>query len=174
MHYEDNSFNEAKNFNETSEKDAPHFEDPFLTEPKAPYKLKKRPQVRKLYDQGLDAMINQKYKEAIQTFQDMLKQFPDDEYSDNAQFWLGHVYYSLNRFDQAEAAFHKVLSQYEHRPTTQGYKTPDAIYMLGKMSKSRNDTLRSEYYFKEVIKRFPGSTAASNAEEELKTLTKKL
>ncbi|MBF0279350.1 MAG: tol-pal system protein YbgF [SAR324 cluster bacterium] len=157
-----------------SEKNAEEaFNDPYLVEPENPLKLKKRPQVRKLYDQGLDAMINHKYQEAIQTFQDMLKQFPDDEYSDNAMFWLGHVQFSLNRLDQAEEAFHKVLSQYEHRPTTQGYKTPDAIYMLGKISNSRGDNKKSAYYYTEVIKRFPGSTAASNAEEDLKSLAEK-
>lgn len=146
------------------------FTDPNLKEPEAPYKLKSRPQVKKLYDQGMDAMINRKYPHAIQSFQDMLKQFPDDEYSDNALFWLGHIHFTLNQLNEAEAAFHKVLSQYEHRPTSQGYKTPDAIYMLGKISESRNDNNRSAYYFQEVVKRFPGSTAASNAEENLKSL----
>ncbi len=166
---------EANQMATGSEKDVNQaFTDPYLKEPEAPYKLKTRPQVRKLYDQGLDAMINHKYQEAVRIFQDMLKQFPDDEYSDNAMFWLGHVHFSQKRFDQAEASFHQVLSQYEHRPTTQGYKTPDAIYMLGKIAESRNDKIRSEYYFKEVMKRFPGSTAASNAEEYLKKLTEKL
>lgn len=150
-------------------KDSP-YNDPRINEPASPYKLTSQPQVKKLYDQGMDAMINRRYKEAIETFRSMLKQFPNDDYSDNAQFWLGHVYYSVNQIPQAEQAFYKVLENYEHRPTSQGYKTPDAIYMLGKISMIQNQPKRSEYYFREVMKRFPGSTAASNSEEELKVL----
>lgn len=146
------------------------FTDPNLNEPQNPYQLKSRPEIKKLYDQGMDAMINRKYPDAIASFQSMLKQFPDDEYSDNALFWLGHIHYTRGRFDEAEASFQKVLSQYEHRPTSQGYKTPDAIYMLGKTSQAREDKERATYYFQEVIRRFPGSTAASNAGESLKNL----
>ncbi|MBF0289649.1 MAG: tol-pal system protein YbgF [SAR324 cluster bacterium] len=151
-------------------KTTPTFQDPSLNEPMAPYKLKSRPEVKKLYDQGMGAMINRKYPEAVQIFEDMLQQFPDDEYSDNAQFWLGHIHYSLNRMDQAQAAFQKVLQNYEHRPTSQGYKTPDAIYMLGKIAESRNDPEKARYYLEQVIARFPNSTAASNSEENLKVL----
>lgn len=146
------------------------FTDPNLKEPQNPYQLKSRPEIKKLYDQGMDAMINREYPDAIASFQSMLKQFPDDEYSDNALFWLGHIHFTRGRFDEAEAAFQKVLSQYEHRPTSQGYKTPDAIYMLGKTSQARKDKERATYYFQEVIRRFPGSTAATNAGESLKKL----
>lgn len=152
------------------DKGSDDFYDPGLDEPKSPYTLTSRPQVKSLYDQGLKALINYRYKDAIETFEGMLKQFPDDDYSDNAQFWLGRAYYSVNQLDQAEQSFYRVLANYEHRPTSQGYKTPDAMFMLGKISIARNSPKRSQYYFNEVIKRFPSSTAASNAEEELKVL----
>ncbi len=147
------------------------FNDPSLNEPIAPYKLKSRPEVKKLYDQGMGAMINRKYQEAVQIFEDMLQQFPDDEYSDNAQFWLGHIHFTLNRLNQSQEAFQKVLQNYEHRPTSQGYKTPDAIYMLGKIAESNNNLAHAQYYFEQVINRFPNSTAASNAEDNLKVLS---
>ena len=150
--------------------DEERFADPNLNEPQNPYQLQSRPEIKKLYDQGMNAMINREYPAAIESFQSMLKQFPDDEYSDNALFWLGHIHFTLDRLEDAEAAFQKVLSEYEHRPTSQGYKTPDAIYMLGKISEARDDKERSAYYFQEVIKRFPGSTAATNAGESLQDL----
>ncbi len=148
------------------------YKDPDLNEPSDPYILESHPPVKKLYDQGMKAMINREHKNAIQTFADMLKQYPNDEYSDNALFWMGHLNFSLNRLDQAEDNFRQVLRQYEHRPTSQGYKTPDAIYMLGKIFESRKEAEKAEYYYQAVIQRFPGSTAANNAQDDLKVLNR--
>ena len=68
---------------------------------------------------------------------------------------------------KAETTFRQVYKYYEHRPTSQEYKAPDAIYMLGKLHKKRNDLEKSKYYFNEAIKRFPGSAAARNAKRDL-------
>ncbi|SVE32807.1 uncharacterized protein METZ01_LOCUS485661, partial [marine metagenome] len=56
---------------------------------------------------------------------------------------------------------------YVHRPTSQGYKTPDAIYMLGKISERRSDNVTVGYYYRTVIARYPGSVAAKNATRDL-------
>ena len=78
---------------------------------------------------------------------------------------------NICRSPTAEGVFRKVLTLYEHRPTTQGYKTPDSIYMLGKLNQHKNLNQRASYYYKEVIKRFPGSAAARNAERDLGSIT---
>lgn len=156
---------------ETTVKDrAKPFSDPDLEEPQEPLILQRKPGVKRLYNQGMSAVIQQSYSDAIQVFQSLTRQFPDDLDSDNAHFWIGHSYYKLKQYDQAESAFRTVLRQYEHRPTTQGYKTPDAIYMLGKISEARKEFDKAKYYYRQAIKRFPGSAAARNSEKELKVL----
>lgn len=146
------------------------FKDPDLDEPKNPTTLKHHDGVKKLYNQGMVAIIQKNYVDAIGVFRNFYKQFPDDYDSDNAQYWIGHAYFNLNQLDKSEEAFRKVLRQYEHLPTSQGYKTPDSIYMLGRIYAKRNNTRLAKYYFKETIKRFPGSPSAKNAEEDLMKL----
>ena len=143
------------------------FSDPDLNPPEDPFILIRHPGVKKIYNQGMTAVIQKDHPQAILVFENFTKRFPDNLDSDNAFYWIGRSYFELNEFKKAEEAFRKVLTRYEHRPTSQGYKTPDSIYMLGKLSVKLNLEQRAVYYFEEVIKRFPGSAAARNAERDL-------
>ena len=144
------------------------FSDPDLNHPpEDPFILIRHPGVKKIYNQGMTAVIQKDHPQAILVFENFTKRFPDNLDSDNAFYWIGRSYFELNEFKKAEEAFRKVLTRYEHRPTSQGYKTPDSIYMLGKLSVKLNLEQRAVYYFEEVIKRFPGSAAARNAERDL-------
>ena len=143
------------------------FSDPDLNPPEDPFILIRHPGVKKIYNQGMTAVIQKDHPQAILVFENFTKRFPDNLDSDNSFYWIGRSYFELNEFKKAEEAFRKVLTRYEHRPTSQGYKTPDSIYMLGKLSVKLNLEQRAVYYFEEVIKRFPGSAAARNAERDL-------
>jgi len=148
-----------------------NFSDPDLAPPEDPFILIRHPGVKKIYNQGMTAVIKKNHKQAIQVFKNFTERFPNDLDSDNAFYWIGRSHHELNQLEKAEGAFRKVLTLYEHRPTTQGYKTPDSIYMLGKLYQHKNLNKRALYYYKEVIKRFPGSAAARNAERDLGNIT---
>jgi len=143
------------------------FSDPDLNPPDDPFILIRHPGVKKMYNQGMTAVIQKDHSQAILVFENFTKRFPDNLDSDNAFYWIGRSYFELNELEKAEESFRKVLTRYEHRPTSQGYKTPDSIYMLGKLQLRQNLDQRAVYYFEEVIKRFPGSAAARNAERDL-------
>ena len=115
----------------------------------------------------MTALIQKNHLQAIRVFENFTKRFPNNVDSDNAFYWMGRSYFELNELEKAELAFRKVLTLYEHRPTSQGYKTPDSIYMLGKLQFRKNRAQRAHYYLGEVIKRYPGSAAARNAKREL-------
>ena len=121
----------------------------------------------RIYNQGMTAVIQKNHEQAILIFENFTKRFPDNLDSDNAFYWIGRSHLELNDLKKAETAFRNVLKYYEHRPTSQGYKTPDVIYMLGKLQEKKNLDQRAAYYFGEVIKRFPGSAAARNAKLDL-------
>ena len=148
-----------------------NFSDPNLDPPEDPFILIRHPGVKKIYNQGMTAVIKKNHEQAIQVFENFTERFPNDLDSDNAFYWIGRSHLELNQLEKAEGAFRKVLTLYEHRPTTQGYKTPDSIYMLGKLNQHKNLNQRASYYYKEVIKRFPGSAAARNAERDLGSIT---
>ena len=143
------------------------FSDPDLNPPDDPFILIRHPGVKKIYNQGMTAIIQKNHDQAILVFENFTERFPEDLDSDNAFYWIGRSHLELNQLKKAEEAFRKVLRLYEHRPTSQGYKTPDAIYMLGKLQALQNLDQRAVYYFEEVVKRFPGSAAARNAERDL-------
>ena len=148
-----------------------NFSDPDLDPPEDPFILIRHPGVKKIYNQGMNAVIKKNHEQAIQVFKNFTERFPNDLDSDNAFYWIGRSHLELNQLEKAEGAFRNVLTLYEHRPTTQGYKTPDSIYMLGKLNQQKNLNQRASYYYKEVIKRFPGSAAARNAERDLGSIT---
>ena len=127
----------------------------------------RHPGVKKIYNQGMTAVIQKNHHQAILVFENFTTRFPDNIDSDNAFYWIGRAYFELNEWEKAEESFRKVLTRYEHLPTSQGYKTSDSIYMLGKLQLQQNLEQRASYYFEEVIKRFPGSAAARNAERDL-------
>jgi len=143
------------------------FSDPDLVPPHDPFILIRHPGVKKIYNQGMTAVIQKNHPQAILVFENFTSRFPDNLDSDNAFYWIGRSYFELKEWKKAEESFRKVLTRYEHRPTSQGYKTPDSIYMLGKLQLQQNLEQRAVYYFEEVIKRFPGSAAARNAERDL-------
>jgi len=146
------------------------FEDPDLNEPIQPLALQRRPGIKKLYNQGMSAFIQGDYPEAVDVFDGFVEEFEDDVDSDNAYYWIGYSQFKLGKWDAAESAFRKVLQNYEHRPTSQGFKTPDAIYMLGKLAETRKQPERAAYYFRNVLENYPGSAAANNAQEDLRAL----
>ncbi len=146
------------------------FEDPDLNGPAEPLALQRRPGIKKLYNQGMSAFIQGDYPAAVDVFEGFVEEFEDDVDSDNAYYWIGYSQFKLGKWDAAESAFRKVLQNYEHRPTSQGFKTPDAIYMLGKLAETRKQPDRAEYYFKNVLENYPGSAAANNAQEDLRAL----
>ncbi len=148
----------------------PAFQDPDLNDPEKPIVLIRHPGVKKIYNQGMTAVIQRNYEQAIRVFENFVQRFPDDMDSDNAYYWIGHSYFQLRQFEKAEATFRKILTEYEHRPTSQGYKTPEAIYMLGKIHEQRGFAVETKYYFREVASRYPGSAAAKNAQRDLKGL----
>ena len=155
----------------SKESKEPEFEDPDLSEPENPVILIRHPGVKKIYNQGMNEVIQRQHKSAIRIFENYVKRFPEDMDSDNALYWIGHSYFQLKQNQKAELAFRKILTGYEHRPTSQGYKTPDAIYMLGKISERRRDPVASKYYYRTVIARYPGSVAARNATRDLTRLS---
>ena len=155
----------------SKESKEPEFEDPDLSEPENPVILIRHPGVKKIYNQGMNEVIQRQHESAIRIFENYVKRFPEDMDSDNALYWIGHSYFQLKQNQKAERAFRKILTGYEHRPTSQGYKTPDAIYMLGKISERRRDPAASKYYYRTVIARYPGSVAARNATRDLNRLS---
>jgi len=81
------------------------------------------------YDLAFQALKDLRYADAAEKFQSFLDSYPNSEYSDNAQYWLGESYYVTRNYDIALTAFQELMDRYPESP-----KVPDALLkMAGKL-----------------------------------------
>ena len=144
--------------------------DPDLTPPAVPIKLVPHRSAKALYEKGFALFARRKFDQSITVFQNFLKRYPNDIYSDNAQFWIGESYLRTKRPKEAEGAYRMVLRTYEHRSTLEGFKTPDAIYRIGQGYQKRKKNSKARYYFQILAERFPESSAGRKANRDLGVL----
>jgi tol-pal system protein YbgF len=143
------------------------YQDPDLIEPANPRQLTANRAAKSLYEKGFVLFGNRQYEQSILVYQNFLSRYPDDIYSDNAQFWIGEAYLRMDKLNEAEAAYRKVLREYAHKSTLEGYKTPDAIYRIGQIFAKRANDKLAKYYLQNVAQRFPDSSAGRKAQREL-------
>ena len=117
---------------------------------------------RKDYDQALELLKEGRYTEASSAFQGFLKQYPGSSYADNAQYWLGEVFYVTREFQPALDEFNKVLSSYPGST-----KTADAKLKMGYIQYELKDWAKAQDRLTQVVKEYPGTTTARLAQERL-------
>jgi len=122
-------------------------------------------QIRAEYDQAFKLLKQALYDQAIRAFTDFLGRYPQGEFSDNAQYWLGEAYYVTRNFEQALAEYDRLISNYPNsqKLTHALLKGGFALQELG-----RNDDARER--LAGLVQQYPGTTAARLAEDRLKTL----
>ncbi len=103
-----------------------------------------------------------RYERARQDFQIFLKQFPDSEYSDNAQFWIAESFYFENKFDRAILEYEKVIKNYPD-----GNKFSHALLKLGISYANLGDKAKARVILQQVIKDFPNTAQARTARTKL-------
>lgn len=121
-----------------------------------------------LYTQALQLVRGRQFSQAIEGLQKYMARYPSGSFVDNAQYWLGEVY--LARGDKkdlaaAEKAFLDLLEEY---PSSG--KRADATYKLGLVYDRQGREGRAVQKFNQVLKDFPGSSAARLAGVYLKSL----
>jgi tol-pal system protein YbgF len=88
--------------------------------------LKTNVEPKKLYEQALSALKDNKLDESELKFSQFLSTYPKDALAENAQYWLGEVYYKKQDFAKAAVAFNEGYSKYP-----EGSKGPDCLLKLG-------------------------------------------
>lgn len=145
--------------------------DPDLAEPSHPRTLTAHPEAQPLYEKGFALFARKDYSQAILVFRNFLQRFPDDVYSDNAQFWIGECYLNEHRPAEAQAAYRAVLRDYAHGSTLQGYKAPDAMYRLGQLYERNGQQQHARQFFSLLARRFPDTSPGRKAQRELDRLS---
>jgi tol-pal system protein YbgF len=113
------------------------------------------------YQSALRTYDKRAYDKARDMFEDLLKKFPDGEYRDKVQYWIGECYYAKGDYANAIASFNKVFN---YKQTS---KADDAQLKLGLsyLRMGKNDNAAEE--FKRLISRYPASEYVPRAEKYL-------
>jgi tol-pal system protein YbgF len=114
------------------------------------------------YNSAYDAFKEEKYEKAREGFQDFLKKYPNTEYSDSAQFWIGESYYFERRYEQAILEYEKVLKNYP-----QANKAPNALLKQGFSFLNIGDKSSAKLLLEQVAKEYPGTNQARIARAKL-------
>jgi tol-pal system protein YbgF len=118
-----------------------------------------------LYSNGLRDITSGKYDLAHSEFQDYLKYYADTDLASNAQFYLGEISYKQKKYEEAVAAYEKVLTNYP-----KSFKLGPARLRKGMALIELGQKTAGIRELREVIKRFPGSDEDRLARAKLKEL----
>jgi tol-pal system protein YbgF len=126
---------------------------------------------------GTSTSVGDLYKDAYETFQKgnlegarrkfeaFLKQYPNTELSDNAQFWIGETYYLKKDFEKAILEYEKAIAKYP-----EGDKIPAALFKQALAFLELGDKTNARNLLKRVIERYPHSEQAEMAKKRLETI----
>jgi tol-pal system protein YbgF len=128
-------------------------------------KLKVEETDEELYARAKQLFDKGEYENAREVFRSFLKQHPKSKRGDNAQFWLGEIYYREKWYEKAILEYQKVIENYP-----KGNKTPSALLKQGFSFLNLDDKANARLILKELIRKFPDSNEANVAKNKLKTL----
>jgi tol-pal system protein YbgF len=117
---------------------------------------------RKAYTNAYTDMTAGNYDLALMGFEEFLRNYPDSELSDNAQYWVGECYYAREQYQPAYDAFKRVLDVYP-----KGDKIPSALLKAGYCALALGKNKEGRAFLEELVEKFPLSVEARLAEEKL-------
>lgn len=120
---------------------------------------------KKDYDEAWRLVERKDFRAAIPRFRVFLKKYPNSDFADNAQYWLGECYYGLKEYDQAILEFDAVRRKYPKSD-----KVPAALLKQGFAFAELGDKVDARLILQELVDRFPQSEEAGRAKQRLKTL----
>jgi len=123
---------------------------------------KARTDKESLYAAAYELFREARYEKSREGFENFLKQHPDTEFSDNAQFWIGECYYFEKKYEKAIVEYDKVVKNYP-----EGNKVPFALLKQGLSFEKLGDKASAKLLLQQVIRDFPNTGQARIARTKL-------
>jgi len=95
-----------------------------------------------------------RYNEAISGFRLFIERFPANDFSGNAQFWLGECYYSQRLLSKAITEFSLAAERYPD-----GSKAPDALLKMATIYSELNQPDKQQQTEERLLELYPQSSA---------------
>jgi len=125
---------------------------------------------QKLSEHGIYQTAKQAFDQgdlelARERFQKLIDTYPKSNMADNAQFWIGEIYYNQKWYEKAILEYQKVIENYPN-----GNKVQSALLKQGFSFFNLGDKANARLIFTELIKKYPKSNEAEIAKKKLKGL----
>jgi tol-pal system protein YbgF len=117
------------------------------------------------YDQAFQSLKDLKYADAAEQFLSFVTQYPNSEYADNAQYWLGESYYVTRNYDIALEAFQRLMSNYPDSP-----KIADGLLKIGYTHYELKQWDQARAALTQVQEQYPDTTFARLASSRLRSM----
>ncbi|MBI1174528.1 MAG: tol-pal system protein YbgF [Sideroxydans sp.] len=105
------------------------------------------------------------YQNAINGFQEFLKNFPDSIFVPNVHYWLGESYFAQQDYKNALTSYQQLVTHYAYSPNT-----PDAMLGTANCQQALKSVAGAKKTLKQLIAKYPASEAAGKAKKLLATL----
>ena len=115
-----------------------------------------------LWSNSLKLIENSRYSEAAENLRLLILSFPRGEYSIEAYFYLGDIYFQQQMYQDSIETFNSLLINFP-----ENNRTPETIFKLGLNFLRLEDEIAAISKFNNVIQNYPESSAAILSEEEL-------
>jgi tol-pal system protein YbgF len=116
-----------------------------------------------LYNSAKKAFDQEDFESSLGGFQKFIKRYPSSGNADNAQFWIGEIYYREKWYEKAILEYQKVIEKYP-----KGNKIQASLLKQGFAFFQIGDKTNGRLILKELIKKHPQSNEAKIAEKRLK------
>ena len=110
---------------------------------------------------------NADYGNALPLFTNYVARYPNSVWASSAQYWEGRCHLSLENYQQAIDAFEKVRTNYPDNESKVSKAMQSGAVAHSRLG--RNDV--AEALLREVIEKYPSSSAARQAESDLEKLS---
>ena len=106
-----------------------------------------------------------KLSDARRAFQEVYEADQQGDLADNALFWIGETYFAAKDYVSALRFYGRVVTDYADQN-----KAPDAMFKTALAQERTGDLALARRTLQQVIERYPYSSSASTAKQELQRL----
>lgn len=127
--------------------------------------VEKKPESSEIKDVYMAAYESYKagrISEAREKFESFIRDYPENEYTDNSRFWIAESYYRENSFEDAILAYEELF-----RKNPDSDKIPGAMLKQGLAFFSLKDNDTGRLILEKLLEKFPDSEQAGAAKKKL-------
>ncbi|HMG24424.1 MAG TPA: tol-pal system protein YbgF, partial [Kofleriaceae bacterium] len=114
------------------------------------------------YRAAVELVKAAKYEDALAALRGFLQRNPRHDYADNAQYWLGEVFYARKDYVRALSEFRRVVEVYPR-----GNKVPAALLKVGYCYQAMGQSDKARAVLEQVVNLYPRTEPGTLAAKRL-------